>query len=126
MGANNLPGLTQHLKVTGGKGAVLMKPCVAEIEAVGRTSRFSVLAEPVAVPASAKRASPDLTEIPPGAILCTIKQAGEALGFGRTKVNELMNAGQLERREINGAVRITVESVRSAAGLPVEKPSDLS
>lgn len=72
--------------------------------------------EVVPEPASAKRTAPDPAAIPSGAILCTIKQAGEALGFGRTKVNELMNAGRLERKEIDGGVRITVSSVKALAG----------
>ncbi|WP_288338456.1 helix-turn-helix domain-containing protein [uncultured Sphingomonas sp.] len=62
-----------------------------------------------------KRPQPDPTAIQPGAILCTIKQAGEALGIGRTKVNELMTSGRLIRKRIDGGVRIEVASVRSLA-----------
>lgn len=71
---------------------------------------------PVAGPTIAERASPDPTAIPPGAILCTIKQAGKALGFGRTKVNDLMNSGQLKRQMVGNSPRITVESIRILGG----------
>lgn len=58
---------------------------------------------------------PDPGAIPDGALLATVKQAEAALGFGRTKVNELMNQGRLERIVIDGGVRITVESVKALA-----------
>ena len=64
-----------------------------------------------------KRLQPDPAAIPPGAILCTIKQAGDALGIGRTKVNNLMNTGRLERVENVAGVRITVTSVKKLAGV---------
>ena len=70
--------------------------------------------EPVAAPVARRR--PDPTTISSGAILCTIKQAGDALGIGRTKVNGLMNSGKLERVEDIAGVRITVASVRALAG----------
>jgi hypothetical protein len=42
--------------------------------------------------------------IPAGVIRCTINQPGDALGVGRTKVNELMHVRQLERRLIGTIV----------------------
>lgn len=71
--------------------------------------------EPVASTSPRTRRSPDASAIPPGAILCTIKQAGDALGIGRTKVNDLMNNGRLVRSKIDGGVRITVASVMALA-----------
>ncbi len=63
------------------------------------------------------RRAADASVLTPGKLLVTIAEAGAALGCGRTKVNELMNAGRLERRDIDGGVRITVESVRAVAGI---------
>lgn len=79
-----------------------------------QSSEFPAPVEPLASPAPAKRKA-DPAAIPPGAILCTIKQAGGALGFGRTKVNELMNSGRLERRMVGSSPRITVASVEGLA-----------
>lgn len=62
------------------------------------------------------RKSPDPAVIPPGALLATVKQAQAALGYGRTKINELMNAGRLERVDDVGGTRITVASIRALAG----------
>ena len=58
---------------------------------------------------------PNGTAIPPGAILCTVKQAKEALGIGHTKVYELLKAGRLTRAEGVAGTRITVESVKALA-----------
>lgn len=66
-------------------------------------------------PTTARYAGPDASAIPANAILCTVKQAGEALGFGRTKVNELMKTGLLERRRVGSSTRITLESGRALA-----------
>lgn len=74
--------------------------------------------EPVGVPqpAAAPKRRPDPGAIPDGALLATVKQVEAALGFGRTKVNELMNQGRLQRVAIDGGVRITVASVMALSG----------
>ncbi|MFD1789684.1 hypothetical protein ACFSC3_19190 [Sphingomonas floccifaciens] len=59
---------------------------------------------------------PDLSVLNTDALLMTIADAGRTLGFGRTKINGLMKSGRLERKEIDGGVRITVASVRALAG----------
>ena len=65
--------------------------------------------------ATRRRRKPDPSRLAPGVMLLTIADAGAALGIGRTKVNELMNASRLERVSIDGSVRITVASVRALA-----------
>ncbi|MEH3103698.1 MAG: hypothetical protein PGN12_07305 [Sphingomonas phyllosphaerae] len=67
-------------------------------------------------PFTTPKRRPDPSAIPDGAFLATVKQVEAALGFGRTKVNELMNQGRLERVAIDGGVRITVASVMALAG----------
>lgn len=62
-----------------------------------------------------QRRVPDPSRLAPGVMLLTIADAGAALGIGRTKVNELMKAGRLERVKIDGGVRITAASVRALA-----------
>lgn len=59
---------------------------------------------------------PNAAAIPPGAILCTVKQAKEALGIGHTKVYELLKTGRLTRAEGVAGTRITVASVMALAG----------
>jgi hypothetical protein len=59
---------------------------------------------------------PNAAAIPPGAILCTVKQAKEALGIGHTKVYELLKAGRLTRAEGVAGTRITVASIKRLAG----------
>jgi hypothetical protein len=80
------------------------------VEAVGH--------QPVAgagvLPAPMER-RPDPKAIPDGALLATVKQAEAALGFGRTKINELMNDGTLARVKVGGATRIEVASIRAFA-----------
>lgn len=82
----------------------------------------SIKAEPASVavdpPAPAPQPvnkMPSLAAIPDGALLATVKQAQAALGFGRTKINELMNDGTLVRRDIGRAVRIEVASIQALA-----------
>lgn len=58
---------------------------------------------------------PQPSAIPPGALLATVKQAEAALGFGRTKINGLMNDGTLVRVKKGHAVRIEVASIRAFA-----------
>lgn len=48
-------------------------------------------------------------------MLLTIADDSAALGIGRTKVNERMRTGRLERVSIDGGVRITAASVRALA-----------
>ncbi len=62
------------------------------------------------------RRRPNASAIPPGAILCTVNQAKEALGIGHTKVYELLKAGRLTRAEGVAGTRITVASVMALAG----------
>lgn len=69
-------------------------------------------------PAGPKRhRKPDPAAIPPGAIFATVAQAEAALGFGRTKINEMMNDGRLVRHKIDGATRITVASLQALVGI---------
>ena len=63
-----------------------------------------------------QRKAPDPTAIPEGALLCTVKQAGAALGCGRTTINKYMSDGRVERVEGVAGTRITVVSVRKLAG----------
>ncbi len=60
---------------------------------------------------------PNASAISPGAILCTVNQAKEALGIGHTKVYELLKAGRLTRAEGVAGTRITVASVMALAGV---------
>lgn len=62
------------------------------------------------------RRRPNASAIPPGAILCTVSQAKEALGIGHTKVYELLKAGRLTRAEGVAGTRITVASVMALVG----------
>lgn len=71
--------------------------------------------EPEVEPAPGRR-RPDPSAFPIGAELATVNQAMAALGFGRTKINELMNDGRLVRVKVDGSTRITVESIRALAG----------
>lgn len=74
------------------------------------------VAAAAAPPPSLKR-QPDPALLSPGKLLFTIGEAGAALGYGRTKVNELMKAGKLQRAEGADGVRITGASVRALAGI---------
>lgn len=59
------------------------------------------------------RREPVPESIPATAELVTVDQAMAALALGRTKVNELMNAGQLQRIKLGRRTLITVTSLRS-------------
>lgn len=74
-------------------------------------------ADPLPTKAPSSKRKPNTAAIPDGAMLCSIEQAGEALGLGRTTVNKLINEGKLVRQKLGGASRITVESVRRYAGV---------
>ena len=50
--------------------------------------------------------------IPPGAITISVDQAMLATGIGRTKINQMMKDGTLDRRKSGRRTLITVESVR--------------
>lgn len=100
----DLQRLIEHQQGGVAKPAV-KKTSVATVELVG-----------VPQPAKTPKRRADPGAIPDGALLATVKQVEAALGFGRTKVNELMNQGRLERVAIDGGVRITVASVRALAG----------
>jgi len=50
-------------------------------------------------------------------LVTTIHGAMKALGFGRTKTYKLIDSGTLERIYIDGSPRITMRSVRAAAGI---------
>jgi hypothetical protein len=50
--------------------------------------------------------------IPPGAITISVDQAMQATGIGRTKINQMMKNGTLDRRKSGRRTLITVESVR--------------
>jgi hypothetical protein len=50
-------------------------------------------------------------------LLVTVREAGALLGFGKTKIFQLLECGALERRKVNGATRITLRSVRELAGV---------
>ncbi len=50
--------------------------------------------------------------IPPGAITISVDQAMQATGIGRTKINQMMNDGTLDRRKSGRRTLITVESIR--------------
>lgn len=52
-----------------------------------------------------------VSPIAPGAILATINQTMAATGFGRTKVNALVNAGTLVARKVGRSTRIEVASI---------------
>lgn len=84
--------------------------------AVKKAPVLTVAHVAVPQPATTPKRRPDPCAIPEGALLATVKQVEAALGFGRTKVNELMNQGRLERVAIDGGVRITVASVMALAG----------
>lgn len=60
-----------------------------------------------------ERRQPDPSILMPGKLLLTVAETQAALGLGRTKVDELMNDGRLDRRTIDGGVRITTESVKA-------------
>lgn len=64
-----------------------------------------------------KRRSADMSAIPAGALLISVGDMMAALGIGRTKAYELINSGKVERREVDGAPRITVASVKALAGV---------
>lgn len=78
-------------------------------------SDVTVADEPDAPAPQSVNTSPDVTAIPDGALLVTVKQACAALGLGRTKVNELMQSGMLVRVKIDGATRIDADSIRMFA-----------
>lgn len=70
-------------------------------------------------PAPAAKAEPPrsptstgVDAIPAGAMSVTVNQAMDALGLGRTKINELMGNGGLERVKVGARTLITVESIR--------------
>ena len=65
----------------------------------------------------ARRRKPNPAAIPPGAIFATVAQTEAALGFGRTKINEMMNDGRLVKHKIDGATRIEVASIMALAGV---------
>lgn len=50
--------------------------------------------------------------IPPGAITISVDQAMQATGIERTKINQMMKDGTLDRRKSGRRTLITVESVR--------------
>lgn len=103
----SLHRLVDHHRGDGPKPAPAKKanPAPAEpVEIVGDEP-------PVAVSPPARQ--PDASAIPPGAEWCTVKQAQQATGFGRTKINEMMIDGRLVRKKIDSAVRIEVASLRA-------------
>lgn len=51
-------------------------------------------------------------------LLCSIPDAAAALGLGRSKVYELIGAGQLETINIGRRRLIRVESVKALAAKP--------
>lgn len=73
----------------------------------GLNSAPAVKAKPPRSPASL-----GVDAIPAGAISVTVNQAMAALGLGRTKINELMGNGALERVKVGARTLITVESIR--------------
>lgn len=75
----------------------------------------SVAVDPPAPAPHPVNKKPDPAAIRAGALLATVKQAEAALGFGRTKINELMNDGTLVRVKKGHAVRIEVASIRAFA-----------
>lgn len=50
-------------------------------------------------------------------LLVTPKVSGKLLGIGKTKTFQLLAKGILERRYVDGAVRVTLRSVLQVAGL---------
>ena len=50
-------------------------------------------------------------------LLVTVREAGALLGFGKTKIFQLLECGALERRKVKGATRITLRSVYKLAGV---------
>lgn len=70
-----------------------------------------------AAPLLKPKRQPDPALLSPGKLLFTIGEAGAALGYGRTKVNDLLKAGKLRRAENADGVRITGASVRALAGI---------
>ncbi len=71
---------------------------------------------------TAQRRRPDLSVLNTDVLPMMIAEAGRALGWGRTKINDLMKSGRLDRREIDGGVRITVASVKALAGVSPPVP----
>ena len=53
----------------------------------------------------------------PDPLLVTVDRAGELLSCGKTKIFDLINRGQLERRKLGRATRITLSSIRQVAGV---------
>ncbi len=100
----DLQRLIEHQQGGAPKPAAAKKASIVGVEIV-----------PELQSAKSPKRRPDPSAIPRGALLATVKQVEAALGFGRTKVNELMNQGRLERVAIDGGVRITVESVKALA-----------
>lgn len=49
-------------------------------------------------------------------LLVTISETQRLIGYKKTKTNELLNAGVLERRYSGRAVRVTMSSIRRFAG----------
>jgi hypothetical protein len=78
-----------------------------------------VLAEavdPQPIPSAPVASKPAPAPIPPGALWVTVKEAQQITGFGRTKINELMNDGRFVRRRVDSAVRIEVASIKALLG----------
>lgn len=69
------------------------------------------LSEPAADIQRRPPANLGMNAIPVGARTVSVKQTMAALGLGRTKVNELMNEGSLERKKFGARTAITVESI---------------
>jgi excisionase family DNA binding protein len=56
-------------------------------------------------------------------LFVTVKEACEILAVGRTKLNELLTAGELRARKVGRGTRIETASLEEyAAGLPKWKP----
>ena len=58
-------------------------------------------------------------------LLLTVAQTQRLLGIGKTSVFQMLDTGQLERRKLGRATRVTFRSVLHVAGLDEPAPSEI-
>lgn len=70
---------------------------------------------------SSKHRRKEVAPIKPGDLTATVAQAVQATGLGRTKIDQLMRDGTLERTKVGRRTLISVESIERLAGTRVAR-----
>lgn len=95
---------------------LLDRYCTGSSKDEGRVSSSVRAIDPPAAAGSVLSNAPPIKR---GARLATIPQVMAETGLGRSKVNQLMKAGTLERRKFGTRAMVTIESLERYTGLTI-------